>query len=204
VTARLLPQKSAVEVTPTMSVASTASPVALTTGVTAAGHPFIGTVKPKVLIEEFSDYQCPFCAKAHASLRALVSRYPEAIQVVHRHFPLDNDCNSAIPRPFHTHACYYAKLAVCAGVLNRFWQANDFLFHHGHDEQPVAAETLAREIGVKGDELRQCLTTRAPELLKPDIEEGIRLKIDGTPTFVINGEKVTGALPDSLLQQYPL
>jgi protein-disulfide isomerase len=204
VTGKALTQKSLESAEAQSSVKSSTSKSAIVTGLTEAGYPYIGAAKPKVLIEEFSDYQCPFCAKAHATLRALVTRYPDSIRVVHRHFPLDNDCNKAILRPFHTHACYYAKLAVCAATLNRFWEANDFLFHHGHDEAPVAVGTLAREIGVDGELLQQCLSSKSRDLLAPDIEEGIRLKIDGTPTFVINGEKVTGQLPEKLLEQYPL
>lgn len=205
VTARMLPHKEVAAAAPAvLSAAARSAGKAPVMGVNAAGHPTVGAVNPKVVIEEFSDYQCPYCAKSHANLRALVNRYPDAIQVVHRHFPLDNDCNPAITRPFHSHACYYAKLAVCAGTFNRFWEANDYLFTHGRDEVPVAAETLARAIGVKGDELRQCLSSRATELLKPDLDEGVRLKIDGTPTFVINGEKATGELPDAIRQQYPL
>jgi protein-disulfide isomerase len=204
VTGQTLSQKTPDSALPQLSVKASSTKPAMVTGLTEAGHPYIGAAKPKVLIEEFSDYQCPFCAKAHATLRALVNRYPDSIRVVHRHFPLDNDCNKAITRPFHTHACYYAKLAVCAATLNRFWETNDFLFHHGHDEAPVAVGTLAREVGVDGELLQQCLSSKSRDLLAPDIEEGIRLKIDGTPTFVINGEKVTGQLPETLLEQYPL
>ncbi|MGC4067780.1 MAG: thioredoxin domain-containing protein [Polyangiaceae bacterium] len=115
-------------------------------------------------------------------------KYPDAIRIVHRHFPLDNDCNPAIKKPFHTHACYYARLAACAGSMGKFWPANDHLFKHGRDEAPVALETLARIIEVDAAALRACVSTKAGELLKSDLDEGVRLNLEGTPSFVIDGQ----------------
>jgi uncharacterized membrane protein/protein-disulfide isomerase len=174
------------------------------TGVDEAGHHYIGAARPELTIEEFSDYQCPFCAKAHDTLRALVGRYPGAIRVVHRHFPLDNDCNPVIKKPFHTHACYYARLAACAGSFGKFWPANDYLFKHGRDDAPVALETLARIIEVDPAALRSCVGSKAGELLKSDLDAGVRLNLEGTPTFVIEGQVHTGPLPQDILKKYPL
>jgi uncharacterized membrane protein/predicted DsbA family dithiol-disulfide isomerase len=174
------------------------------TGTDERGHHYIGASHPSLTIEEFSDYQCPFCAKAHETLRALVEKYPASIRIVHRHFPLDNDCNPAIKKPFHTHACYYARLAACAGSMGKFWPANDHLFKHGRDEAPVALETLARTIEVDPAALRTCLGSKAADLLKSDLDDGVRLNLEGTPSFVIDGQVHTGPLPRDILEKYPL
>jgi protein-disulfide isomerase len=168
------------------------------------GQPYLGAQQPKLVITEFSDYQCPHCARAHEQLRQLVAVYPEAIRIVHRHFPLDNDCNPSIQRPFHLHACYYARLAVCAASTGKFWQGNEYLFAHGRDEASVAVESFARAIEIPIDDLRNCLAARADRLLKLDIEAGLKLDIDGTPTFVIGGAKYAGELPADVLRSYPL
>lgn len=168
------------------------------------GLPYVGAKAPKLVITEFSDYQCPHCAMAHEQLRALVSAYPEAIRVVHRHFPLDNDCNPEIKQLFHTHACYYARLAICSALLGKFWVGNDYLFKHGRDEDSVAIDSFARAIEAPPETLRECLKNRADSKLKQDVEAGIKLEIDGTPTFVIRGEKHMGALPADVLRDYPL
>lgn len=168
------------------------------------GQPYVGAKTPKLVITEFSDYQCPHCAFAHEQLRALVSAYPDAIRVVHRHFPLDNDCNPEIKQLFHTHACYYARLAICSATLGKFWLGNDYLFKHGRDEVSVAIESFARAIGAPADTLRECLKNQADARLKQDVDAGIKLEIDGTPTFVIRGEKHMGALPAEVLRDYPL
>lgn len=168
------------------------------------GQPYVGAVQPKLVITEFSDYQCPHCATAHEQLRHLVETYPDAVRVVHRHFPLDNDCNPLIKQVFHTHACYYARLAICAASLGRFWIGNDYLFQHGRSEQSVPIDAFARAIAVPAESIRECLKSQADAKLKLDLDAGLKLEIDGTPTFLIRGEKYTGALPEAVLRDFPL
>lgn len=168
------------------------------------GQPYVGAVQPKLVITEFSDYQCPHCAKAHEQLRVLVETYPDAVRVVHRHFPLDNDCNPLIKQVFHTHACYYARLAICAASLGKFWTGNDFLFQHGRGDSSVPIDTFARAIATSPESIRECLKSQADARLKADVDAGLKLEIDGTPTFVIRGEKYVGALPESVLKEFPV
>ena len=173
-------------------------------GVDPSGQHYVGAKSPKLTITEFSDYQCPHCALAHHQLGALVLKYPAAIRVVHRHFPLDNDCNPKIKHVFHTHACYYARLAICAAEANKFWPGHDYLFAHGSDEVPVAIESFARAIDVPVSAIKDCLANRADGVLKRDVELGLGRELDGTPTFIVDGEKFDGELPADVLRDYPL
>ena len=199
-----VPDKSAV---PAHTTTSTLKGTPLPEAKTAQdkdGHHYMGASNPKTSIVEFSDYQCPHCAKSYVELSDMVRRYPEQIRLTHRHFPLDNDCNPAIKKPFHMHSCYYARLAACAGTFGKFWPANEFLFEHGRDEAPVALETLARHVGVEATMLRKCVSEQGNALLKSDLDAGGAMHIEGTPTFIIDGEVHTGELPDSILKMYPL
>jgi protein-disulfide isomerase len=81
---------------------------------------------------------------------------------------------------------------------------NDYLFSHGRGESSIAIETFARAVDVPATALKECLSTKADELLKADLDEGAKLEIDGTPTFIIRGEKFTGELPEKVLLEYPL
>jgi len=191
---------------PTASAPSPSAPDTnqLRSGVDERGHHYLGAASPKLTIAEFSDYQCPHCAKKHASLRALVARYPEEIRLVHRHYPLDNDCNPAITTPFHSHACHYARLAACAGELGRFWEANDYLFEHGRTPGSVTTPMLAKALGLPAAELTRCADEKGNTLIRPDIEVGIELKIEGTPSFVVDGKLHTGSLPAEVLAPYPM
>ena len=171
-------------------------------GMDDAGHPYMGAVQPKLTILEFADYQCPHCAHAHSEMRDLLAKHPNEIRLVHRHFPLDHQCNSLVNRPFHTHACEYAKLAACAAMAGKFWPANDWLFEHGRDEVPVTSTALAQQLNLDPGQLKECVEKSGAELIKGDIEEGLRNNIQGTPTFVIDGKVYPGRVPDELVDAY--
>ena len=172
---------------------------AFATGVTDDGHPWIGAREPGLLVVEFSDYQCPFCSRAHREIRTYVRAHPETIRLVHRHFPLDQACNPSITRPFHPHACFYAKLAICAQQQDKFWAANDYLYTRGRDPTRVTAEELAQELGLELAELSECLQQRASGPLNQDLQEGLRLQLRGTPTFLVDGELHMGRVPPEIL-----
>jgi protein-disulfide isomerase len=171
-------------------------------GVDAAGHPYMGAPNPKLTIVEYADYQCPHCATAHAEMRELLAKNPRDIRIVHRHFPLDNQCNSLVQRPFHPHACEYAKMAACASLMGKFWQANDYLFEHGREPEPITVESLAQNVSLDPGQLQVCLDTAGAEVVKADIEEGLGLKVQGTPTFVVDGKLYPGRLPDDVLSAF--
>jgi protein-disulfide isomerase len=176
--------------------------VDLASGVTEDGHPWIGAPEPKLTIVEFSDYQCPFCARSHLKLRSLVEAHPQALRLVHRHFPLDQACNPIIDKPFHKHACLYSGMAACAGEQGKFWAANDFLYAHGRDDEGVRPQRMAMELSLDAGKLLECLEKRAIGLIRADLEEGVKLKITGTPTFQVNGQIHVGEIPPEVLAPY--
>ena len=155
--------------------------VRLPSGLTDDGHPYIGSANPRLTIAEFADYQCPHCANAHIEMRELVAKNPSTIRIIHRHFPLDNQCNSLVLRPFHTHACLYAKLAACASLIGKFWEANDYLFDHGRDEAPITVQSFAKVLNTDAVNLQECVDKAGAEIVKQDIDEGLQLNIEGTP-----------------------
>lgn len=179
--------------------ARTGADAHLEQGVDAAGHPYMGAPNPKLTIVEYADYQCPHCASAHAEMRELLAKNPRDIRIVHRQFPLDNQCNSLVQRPFHPHACEYAKMAACASLMGKFWQANDYLFEHGREPEPISVELLAQNVSLDPGQLHACLDAAGADMVKADIEEGLGLKVQGTPTFVVDGRLYPGRIPDDVL-----
>ncbi|GEJ57747.1 vitamin K epoxide reductase/DsbA family protein [Anaeromyxobacter diazotrophicus] len=150
-----------------------------------------------VTIFEFSDYECPHCARAHAELRAALKSRP-AIRLEHRNFPLDQACNPAVTRPFHRKACALARAALCAGEQGRFWELNDALFANQTAGRPV--EELAAEVGLDVAALRRCQD--APETarrLDEEIAAGLRAGVNATPTYVVGRALYVGAVPAAVL-----
>jgi protein-disulfide isomerase len=167
----------------------------LPTGIEPGGGHFIGAEKPAVTVIEFSDYECPYCRQAHTQLRSMLERFPKLLRVVHRHYPLDLSCNSSLKSPMHKNACFAAMLAECAGLQNRFWQANDYLFAEARVLHSRPNSEIARDLGLDMAALETCLREQGPRAVAFDVDEGNRLDIQGTPTFFIAGKTYTGQLP---------
>jgi protein-disulfide isomerase len=159
----------------------------------ATAAPFAG----QPLVVEFSDYECPFCAKAHDDLKALVASRPD-VKVVKRHFPLDASCNPLMQRTLHPDACRLALAAICAERQGRFDEMDDALFRNQQAKRPV--EELAAGIGLDVAAFRKCLVDPASaRRLSSDIATGIQIGLKATPTYVVNGVQYTGTLPAGAL-----
>jgi protein-disulfide isomerase len=167
-------------------------------GVEPGGGHYLGSAKAAVVVTEFSDYECPFCRQAHLQLRALLERYPSQLRLVHRHYPLDQSCNTSLAGPMHQNACFAATIAECAGLQNRFWEANDYLFADARMLHARSNAEIARDLGLDLPALESCLREQGPRSVAVDLDEGNRLKIEGTPTFVVEGKTYMGALPPSI------
>jgi len=160
--------------------------------------PAAGTVDAPVKVVVFFDYQCPFCYRLEAPLDALVDRYPEEVAVAYRHLPLAR----------HEHAYEAARAAECAGEQGRFKRYHDVLFEHRQHLGAVRWDSLAQSVAVPDlPAFRTCLerSTSADRIVKDDVRLAETLGIRATPTMVINGKIVPGALSleqlDRLVQQ---
>jgi len=153
----------------------------------------------KVLLLEYSDFQCPFCKRVQETLKNLRKTYSGKVQFGYRHFPL----------PFHKEAKNLAEAAECARDQGRFWEMQSLFYEKTSDAYTLSEKDvldLARISGVKKmDDFQTCLKERKHRVLViDDIREGIQLGIQGTPTFIlglydsengtVSGEMFSGAV----------
>ncbi|MFH1529563.1 MAG: vitamin K epoxide reductase family protein [Pseudomonadota bacterium] len=168
------------------------------------GHQWIGAPEPVLVIQEFTDYECPHCRTAHMRLRRLLSIYPGQIRLIHRHFPLDSACNPMLDgKEFHLRACELSRVAFCAGEQGRFWEMNDLLFQRQAEikTDTNSAEDLARRLELDVDRFQCCMTSEDTTAhLAMDLKEGIAYDIVGTPAFVVDGEMYLGKVPTTVLK----
>lgn len=166
-------------------------------GVDADGNFYQGNPNAAVKIEEFSDFQCPFCVRHVAQTEpALRERYLATGQAVHvfRHFPLTQIHPLAVPA---------AKAAYCAGqqAPALFWQMHDWLFANQStwnqaSDAAVQFRQAALNFGADGATFDKCLADPATEArIQRDLNEGIRRGVQGTPSFFINDWFISGAFP---------
>ncbi len=156
-------------------------------------EPYRGNKDAKVVIVEFSDFECPFCLKFQATSRALREKYKDKIKWVFKDFPLD----------FHQHAMQAHIAANCVYRLkpDKFWDYFDALFSDNRTKKDFEKESLEKKalaLGISKNDFNHCLNL--PEVkneILEDINEGTQIGVNGTPAFFINGRKLTGAVPMS-------
>jgi protein-disulfide isomerase/uncharacterized membrane protein len=172
--------------------------------------PGFGPLDAKITIVEFSDFQCPFCRMGAMTLNSALNRYPGAVRVVFKHFPLDNSCNRKMDRPLHTFACEAAKVAACAHGQGKFKPVYETLFEKQTSLAAGKITGIAAEAGADPAKLDACMTSQDTNLaVASDIEEAIALDVSSTPTFFINGHRIAavqspavwGELIERLLKQ---
>lgn len=159
-------------------------------------NPTLGLKTAPITIVEFSDFQCPHCRLAAMQLNTILNRYPNKVRVVFRNFPLDQSCNSHMPRPMHEYACEAARVAYCANQQGKFKEVFESIYENQTKLAPGKSAELAKEEGVDPQKLEACVKSPETQLaIQTDIEEGTRLGIEATPTFFVNGHKLEGGVP---------
>jgi protein-disulfide isomerase len=148
-----------------------------------------GPTEPKVTLIEFSDYQCPFCARAQTVADELIAKYPDQLLFVYRHFPLSQ----------HKNAVPAAEAAEAAGEQGKFWEMSNLLFEkqtewsESSDPLPIFQQ-YAQELELNLDQFNTVMGehTYQAKILQ-GVADGNTIGVDSTPTFYINGEKFTSA-----------
>ena len=179
-----------------------AQSAAIPTGTTEDGHPWIGAESPELVITEYADYLCFQCKKMHYYLRDLIAKHPDKIRLVHRHFPMDHEYNFIVKDPFHIGSGKMAILAVHAAAKGKFWQMNDVLFGVAGETHKVNIKDIATRTGLDYPELLS--STSDPKTLhqlKVDIWQGMKLRMTGTPSFLINGKVYQGQIPSEIFKK---
>ena len=146
-----------------------------------------GAQDAPVKIIEFSDFQCPFCAKVQPALREVRNAYPGQVAVVYRHLPLER---------IHPYAFGAALAAECAGAQGRFGPYHDVLYARQDSIGPDRWARFAMEAGVPDmKRFEKCLREeRFRARVQRDIDAAQRLGFNGTPTFIVNGRSFSGAI----------
>ena len=149
-----------------------------------AGSPAIGSSNPLVTIVEFSDFQCPFCAAVQPTVKQILQEYAGAVKLVFKHLPLD----------VHRNARSAARAAYCAGRQERFWQFQDALFASKNLSFELYNQT-AQSLGLNLETFQSCFNSvDSINAVTADIETARRLKIESTPSFIINDRVISGAI----------
>jgi uncharacterized membrane protein/protein-disulfide isomerase len=158
----------------------------------------------KVLIVDFSDFQCPFCRQAFYAYKPIIQKYeaqqPGAVKFVLKDYPLDSECNVNVAGGGpHPSACEAAVAVRLAQRQNRLEAMEEWLFANQPSLTPPVVRQAARDVGQINDfDAKYAFTL---DLVKGDIALGHQLGVRSTPTLFINGVKFEGVLAPQYFDQ---
>jgi protein-disulfide isomerase len=160
--------------------------------VAEAGRPARGPSGAPVEIIEFSDFQCPFCLRAHPVVAQVLAAYGDRVRFVYRNYPL----------PSHPNARPAAEAAACAAEQGKFWEYHDRLFDHQDKLGDSDLKAHAVALGLESGAFNACVNTRKYQKdVDADIADANDIGVTGTPAFFINGRPLDGAQPLEVFKQ---
>lgn len=155
--------------------------------------PTTGASSQQIVLLEFSDFQCPFCARAHQTIKQFMDKHQGQVTLVYKHLPLSQIHSEALPA---------AKASWAAQQQGKFWQYQDALFSQqeklGEDLYVQIATTLNLDLEQFN---RDRQSAEAQASIQKDLELAQALGISGTPFFVMNGETFSGAVELSEMEE---
>jgi protein-disulfide isomerase len=139
-----------------------------------------------VTIVEFSDFECPFCARNAPVLARLLREHPDDVRLVFRHSPLS----------FHAHAQLAAEASMAAAAQGKFWEYHEALFADVEHLERADLEQRAATLGLDLAAFRAALDDRRyRDVVAADAAAAAALGVSGTPTMFINGQPIEGSAP---------
>ncbi len=161
--------------------------------VAADGFPAHGPADAPVTVVEFSDFECPYCARLASVLDEVKRHYGDTVRVVYRHYPLTG---------IHPNAWKAAEASLCAHQQGRFWEFHDLLFA---DQGALGAADLkakAERLDLDAESFGECLDSgRHYDAVLADVRAGDAVGVSGTPALFVNGRFVGGAVPFATLAE---
>jgi protein-disulfide isomerase len=150
----------------------------LANGATA---PAFGPADAKVTVVEFADFECPYSARAMASVQSMLEKYGKQVRFVFRQFPLT----------IHRNAETAAEASLAAHAQGKFWQFHDKAFNNQSLLTRSDIERYAKEVGLDVAKLKAALDAKTyAGAVAADLKLGEEAVVDRTPAMFVNGKRV--------------
>jgi len=146
-----------------------------------------GNRDAKIVLIEYSDFQCPACGFYFHLLKKLEEEFGENIAIVYRHFPLSS---------IHPNAKFAAYAAEAAGKQGKFWEMHDLIFinqSEWSDKKNVYEIFIryAQSLNLNIDQFKKDFSSKEiKQKIENSYKNALKLGLDSTPTFFLNGKKI--------------
>lgn len=166
-------------------------PAELARELAAGDVPSFGPADASVTLVEFSDFECPYCAKAAEVVAQIRADYGDRVRFVYRQFPLS----------FHPQAHLAAQAALAAHAQGKFWPYHDLLFANQGALSQEALVGYAKQIGLETRSFRAALTEQSHRArVEEDLALGAKASVRGTPTLFVNGLRVADPTDEEMVR----
>ena len=148
-----------------------------------------GNADAPITIVEFADFQCPFCSKVQPPLNDVLAKYKGKVKLAYMDFPLSQ---------IHLHAEMAAEASRCALAQGKYWEMHDAMFADQSKLDEADLVKIAASLGMDQNSFESCLKSgRYKTAVQQDVQAGSQAGVSATPTFLINGEFLSGAHSDA-------
>ncbi len=161
-----------------------------------------GNPSAAVTVLEYSDLQCPACGVAYAlTVKPFLAKYKDKVRFEFKQFPLQT---------VHANAFEAALASECAADQGKFWAFVDKIYINQKDLSSSQLREWSKQLGMNMDLFERCMGSGLKDkIIKTEYDEGVKLGVQGTPTFFVNGtvtennslETLTKAVDAALKQQ---
>lgn len=142
---------------------------------------FGNTTNPKLTIVEFTEFQCPYCSRIAPTMKDLMDKHPGEIKFIYKNFPLS----------FHANAKPAAAAAIAAQKQGKFWEYRYALAPHSRELGDSIYVAVAKEVGLNIEQFNKdrVLDDAMNARIQKDFDLGVKVGVQGTPNFYINGKR---------------
>lgn len=148
--------------------------------VSADDDPFVGPENVKVTVIEFFDFQCPACRAIEPAIKQIREAYKDRVKFVARDLPIT----------YHQYAQKSAEASECAHEQDKYWEYHDLLMNGSLDTNSL--KKYAKDLGLDTTQFGQCLDSdKYFSETQKDYDDAISYGVTGTPTFFVNGKKIS-------------
>ncbi len=157
-----------------------------------AGTPTAGPATAKVVVVEFGDFECPYCGQEEPVVKQMLTDYAGQILFAFKEFPLAS---------IHPYAELAAEAALAANAQGKFWPYHDLLYANQAALGRTALDSYATMLGLDLTTFDGALDGGTyASAVAADEALGVKLGVNATPTFFVNGAVVVGAVPYAALK----
>lgn len=158
-----------------------------------SGNPYLGNPEAPVKIVEFADFECPYSKQEFEIIRRIAAKYKDKVYFEYRDFPLIT---------IHSQAFELARAGRCAFEQGKFWEFHDRTYIEYEKGVNLDLNALIRRAGLDEKKFLNCMESGK---YKTEVENDLRYAVEsgfrGTPTFIVNGYKIEGAVSESMWEK---